>query len=139
MQAKAFRMLVMYVAGEEVIAGVFDNQIAVFEQTFPYEKKSLKEMCLYLLASLDKEGINLSRLQAVCAPESKEEAAAESQKEVEYGMKMARYIADHLNIPAYFAFSSYLLYAENEQSAYPGDHCLLSLAKQALLMLIRED
>ncbi|OCA92661.1 hypothetical protein [Pseudobacillus wudalianchiensis] len=139
MRSKAFRMLVMYVAGEEVIAGVFDNQIAVLEQTFPYKKQPLAEMCLYLLASLDREGINLSKLKVVCVPGALEEATARSQKDVDEGIRMARYIADYLNIPAHSAFSSDLLQTKNRQSAYHGDHGLLFLAEKALLMLTGED
>lgn len=131
MQATAFRMLVIYVSGEKVIAGVFNNQMAVFEQIFLCEEKSLAKRSIHLLASLDKEGINLSKLQAVCAPESKNEGDA--------GAGMACYIAGRLNIPAYFVFSGYLPQMELGHSVYPGDRYLLFLAKQALFMLAGED
>ncbi|MEK4028869.1 hypothetical protein MKZ02_09965 [Pseudobacillus sp. FSL P4-0506] len=139
MQAKAFRMLVMYVSKEEVIAGVFHNQIAVFEQAFPYEKKTPAELCLHLLASLDREGMNLSKLQVVCVPRSLDTTLEDGKKEVDYGVNMACYISGQLNIPAYFVVFSQLPQTRCKYSTYQGDRYLLSLAEQTLFILTGDD
>ncbi|MFK2824306.1 hypothetical protein QYG89_01175 [Bacillus sp. B190/17] len=146
MQSTVFRILVMYVSGEEVIAGVFDNQTAVFEQTLRMERKPLSyqpiiQMCTNVLASLDEEGINVWKLQAVCVPHSIEggtggqEEMERNQAAIRCGMDMARCMSDRLNIPAYFAVPGCLSEADHEQAVYPGDPSLLYLAKQALFML----
>lgn len=139
MQAKAFRMLVIYVSREEVTAGVFDNRIAVFEQTFPYEERTLAELCLHLLVSLDKEGINLSKLQAVCAPRLSDITMEGSGEEINCGINMACYISGQLNIPAYFVVSGQFPQLRHKYFAYHGDHYLLSLAEQTLFILTGDD
>ncbi|KAB7708822.1 hypothetical protein F9802_01355 [Bacillus aerolatus] len=144
MRAKAFRMLVMYVSGEEVRAGVFDNKIEVFDQNLLVGEQPLPHMCTNLLASLDEEGINISKLQAVCVPGfSEKETAGRVEKEtgeeaIVCGMDMARYISRRLNIQACFAVPGSLSITGSEQPIYPGDPYLLYLAEQALFMLMND-
>ncbi|MGM7635481.1 hypothetical protein [Bacillus sp. Hm123] len=135
MQMKPYRMLVMYADSHSVNAGIFDNEIAVFERTLPLEKEppSVRMINTYsekLLASLDEEGMNMSKLQAICVPS----AANEMPKpNLLVGIKIADVIAERLRIPVFFVHTNIWGKESSKQVAYDGDPLLLSLAQQALL------
>ncbi|OZI11893.1 hypothetical protein CEW92_09140 [Bacillaceae bacterium SAS-127] len=135
MQMKSYRMLVMYVDNHSVNTGMFDNEIAVFERTLPFENEppSVQVIHTYsekLLASLDEEGMNMSKVQAICGPKVVNELA---EPNVLVGMKIAAAIAERLHIPVFFVYTNVWRQESSKQVAYDGDPLLLLLAQQALL------
>ncbi|PAQ16279.1 hypothetical protein CD798_02670 [Bacillaceae bacterium SAOS 7] len=134
MQMQPYRMLTMYVDNHSVNTGIFDNEIAVFERTLPFgnEPSSVPFINTYsekLLASLDEEGMNMSKLQAVCVPSVTNGMA---ERDLLAGMKIAAAIAERLHIPVFFVHTNRWEQESSKQVAYDGDPLLLLLAEQAL-------
>ncbi|WP_203361807.1 hypothetical protein [Bacillus sp. REN10] len=135
MQMKPYRMLAIYVDKYSVNTGIFDHETAVFERTLPLEKEppSASFITAYserLLASLDEEGMNISKLKAICAPSA---ANKITKQDLFVGMKIADAIAERLHIPVFFVHIDASRQRNPEQVAYGGDRLLLSLAQQSLI------
>lgn len=138
MQTKHSRILVMYAAKNTVSTGIFDGQTAIFEQIFQVEACLSANRPLIsrdILACLDEEGINLSRLEAVCVPGTEQKESSRSEPLAAQAIDMAAYISQQLNIPVYFIPAEQMPHMPGERSDYPGDPYLLYLAAHAQFMM----
>ncbi|MCZ0754692.1 butyrate kinase [Anoxybacillus sp. J5B_2022] len=76
MQEKEFRILVINPGSTSTKIGVFDNERSIFEKTIRHDTEQLQQYKSIIdqyefrkhtiLAALDEEGINISKLSAVC-------------------------------------------------------------------------
>jgi len=76
LQEKEYRILVINPGSTSTKIGVFDNERAIFEKTIRHDTEELKQYKSIIdqyefrkqtiLAALDEEGINISKLSAVC-------------------------------------------------------------------------
>jgi butyrate kinase len=76
MQDKVYRILVINPGSTSTKIGVFDNEVCIFEKTIRHETESINNFASIIdqyefrkttiLETLDNEGINISKLSAVC-------------------------------------------------------------------------
>ncbi|MBM7648119.1 butyrate kinase [Bacillus ectoiniformans] len=148
METKEYRLLVLYISENVLKAGVFDNQKSVCEKTFPaeiapaFQPGRFHEASLKLLASLDEEGINISKLNAVCTVNgqgegmnAEEKCVSFDRKSIENGKELARNIAEGLNVSSFFIPVQHLEQERAPEENYLDDPILRCMAGQVLKKL----